>query len=118
MVGLVFGALAVGDEEGASVLPEEGPDLFAISAGKREGFEVFTGGKMERAFLVLRRQRGKPVSGQIKLNQVDEAADLRRQEFQVLLGEVQGVRAVTAGFSDKCGKLVLVQSKFLSSGRH
>ena len=60
MVGLVVGALAVGDEEGTSVLPEEGPDLFAISAGEREGFEVFAGGKMERAFLVLRRQRGKP----------------------------------------------------------
>ena len=59
MVGLVVGALAVGDEEGTSVLPEEGPDLFAISAGEREGFEVFAGGKMERAFLVLRRQRGK-----------------------------------------------------------
>ena len=58
MVGLVVGALAVGDEEGTSVLPEEGPDLFAISAGEREGFEVFVGGKMERAFLVLRRQRG------------------------------------------------------------
>ena len=59
MVGLVVGALAVGDEEGTSVLPEEGPDLFAISAGEREGFEVFAGGKMERAFLVLRRQCGK-----------------------------------------------------------
>lgn len=58
MVGLVVGALAVGDEEGTSVLPEEGPDLFAISAGEREGFEVFVGGKMERAFLVFWRQRG------------------------------------------------------------
>jgi len=58
MVGLVVGALAVGDKEGASVLPEEGPDLFAISAGEWEGFEVFVGGKMERAFLVFWRQRG------------------------------------------------------------
>ena len=58
MVGLVVGALAVGDEEGTSVLPEEGPDLFAISAGEWESIEILASGPAEGALLVFGRYVG------------------------------------------------------------
>lgn len=57
-VRFIFRALAVGDEEAVAVLPEEGPDLFAIGAGQWQGVEFLAGGPAKGTFLVVGWQLG------------------------------------------------------------
>ena len=48
----------MGDKEAVAVLPEEGPDLFAIGAGQRESIEIFASGPAKGTFLVVGRYVG------------------------------------------------------------
>ena len=48
----------MGDEESIAVLPEEGPDLFAIGARQRESIEILASGPVKGTFLVVGRYVG------------------------------------------------------------